>query len=360
MKNRPRILARSIASLFTAGSALALSNAASAADIYWDGITGGWDAVANWSTASGATTPDPVAVPGILDNAIFNITTANGNEVVGLNASQSALGLIFNNTGTTALEGGVANQALTLGTGGITVNALAGAATIGSAAAGQNVAVTLGGAQSWTNNSTSLLTVANGVTNGANLLTVTGSGNTSIAGIIGGAGGITKTGAGTLTLSGINTYTGANTISAGIVRATTSVQALGTGAATVVMSGGTLELANDTALNFARNTTVSANSTITSDRLTAGAGVTHTLGTLNIGAQTLTINKGTNVTSGTAGVTFGTTTLGGAATLSVDTGALLTLGAVNGTNLLTVTGAGNTTITGIVANAAGGITKTGA
>ena len=50
-----------------------------AADIYWDGGNGTWADVANWSTVSGATTPDPLAVPGASDTAIFNTTSGGTN-----------------------------------------------------------------------------------------------------------------------------------------------------------------------------------------------------------------------------------------------------------------------------------------
>src|SRR5688572_12115931 len=201
-----RILTQSIAVIATS---TALSPATFAASLYWDGLAaGGCNTPANWSTDPAATTPDPAASPVAADLAFFNISTVNGAEVVALNANQAALGLVFNNTGTTALQGGGTNRVLTLGASGLLLNAGAGAVTIGGAT-GQNVALTLGAAQTWTNDSASLLTVTNGVTNGANLLTVGGTGNTTVAGIIGaGAGGITKNGNGILTLSGANTYTG--------------------------------------------------------------------------------------------------------------------------------------------------------
>ena len=108
----------------------------------------------------------------------------------------------------------------------------------------------MGAAQPRTNNSTSLLSVVNNVANGGFLLTSTdtGTGGTTISGIISGTGGLTKSGTSTLTLSGVNTFTGTTNVSAGIVRATTSTAALGAGALT--LSGGTLQLANDTGLNY--------------------------------------------------------------------------------------------------------------
>ena len=196
------------------------------------------------------------------------------------------------------------------------------------------------------------VTVANGgsITGTSGVLTSTGTfemQSGTVSAILGGSGiALNKTTAGTVTLSGANTYTGVNTVSAGILRATTSAQALGTGAATVSLAGGTLQLANGTGLNFARNTTVTTTgSTITSDRLTSGAGLTHTLGTLAIGAQTLNISAGSNVNSGTAGVTFGTTTLSAnEATFDVGSDANLTLGAVGGAFSMVKQGTGTLTL----------------
>ena len=158
------------------------------------------------------------------------------------------------------------------------------------------------------------------------------------------SGSLTKAGAGTLALSGNNLSTGGMTVSAGTLRAITSTGALGAG--TLTLSGGNLELANDTGVNFARNTTVSANTTVTSDRLTSGAGVTHTLGTLSIGANSLQLSSGSNATSGTRGLTFGATTLTGAATLNTDANTNLTVGAIGGNFNLTKSGSGTLTMTG--------------
>ena len=71
-------------------------------------------------------------------------------------------------------------------------------------------------------------------------------------------------------------------------------------------SGAVLQLATDTSVN-AYNLTMGSNrfNTIVSDKATAStAGIVHALGTLSIGASTLTINKGTSATGTTAGVSF--------------------------------------------------------
>jgi autotransporter-associated beta strand protein len=316
-----------------------LPGPARGATLYWDnsGVGGAapvdgsgiWDTTATnlWSdltsnVAWSSATPD---------NAIFGFGGAGG--VISLGESITVGTLTFNATsGGTYTISPTAAQTLTIN-GGISANETAAitANTI------------LGGAQTWTTAVTKTLTVGGNVNNGGNLLTLNGAGNTTITGIIGaGAGGVTQSGVGTVTLSGVNTYSGTTTVSSGILRATTSASALGAG--TLALSGGDLQLANDTGLAFNRNTTVSGNATITSDRVTpANPGVTHTLGTLSIGANTLSIVRGANATTGTGGVTVGAVTLTGGATFDVQSNALLTTGAISGANAVTKTGAGQLT-----------------
>ncbi len=156
-------------------------------------------------------------------------------------------------------------------------------------------------------------------------LTVNNTGTTAMTGVLSNTAGLTKAGAGLLTLSGNSTYTGTTTLSAGTLRATTNATALGAGS--LSLGAGTLELVDDTGLNFGRNTTLSANSTIVSDRLTSGATVANTLGTLSIGTRTLNVNAGSNVT-GTATTTFLATTVTGNPIFGVGAGSQLVLGAL--------------------------------
>lgn len=174
-------------------------------------------------------------------------------------------------------------------------------------------------------------------------------------------GSLTKVGTGTLTLSGSNAFGGGLRINQGTVEAQSSVHALGSG--TVRLAGGNLALAGDTGLDFGRSTLISQSGTIMSSRLTAGSGATHTLGALSIGAQTLTLGRGANVTSGTAGLGFGAVSLTGNATFSAEAGTLLTLASVANPSgagrSFTVTGAGDTAITGPITTGTGRLTKSG-
>jgi hypothetical protein len=65
---------------------------------------------------------------------------------------------------------------------------------------------------------------------------------------------------------------------------------------------------------------------IVADRVTSGVGVTQTLGTLSIGAYTLTIDRGSNDTSA-GGITFSSTSAltGNAAITTTTSGVLTTL-----------------------------------
>ncbi len=293
-----------------AGSLQVFVAAATPTTAYWSGAANAnWNyldinnAATNWRT-SATSGLDTNALPGAVTDVFFYSTTpAAGNLSTTLGQNFLINSLTFTADSTSAVS--IIGNSLTLnGTSGITMNSAAGAVTIGS-----NVA--LGANQIWTNNSTG---------NGLTL-----NGNVSGVGF-----SLTKAGAGTLTLTGTNTYSGGTTLSAGMLVAGSS-QALGLAANTLTLNSGTLDLASNTSTT-AKNTTVTGNVTINSNLATSGAGITHTLGTLTIGAQTLNIARGANVASGTAGVTFGATSIGtGGTTFNAATGTLLTItGVISG------------------------------
>jgi autotransporter-associated beta strand protein/T5SS/PEP-CTERM-associated repeat protein len=339
---------------------------------------------ANGSTFNIAGSADNITLAGVIDGTgAFAKSGAGTLTLSGTNTYSGATSTL--NAGTLALASNSAIPlASTLVLNGGTLTASGAARTVGSAVT-LAANSTVGGAQdlSFTGTFTNsggnrTLTASNtGLTTFGNLylsesttartLTLSTSGNAAITGVIANsassgasASSLTKSGVGTLTLSGANTFTGTATVSAGTLRATTSAAALGAG--TLTVSGtGALELANDTGLAFGRNTTVSANTPFTSDRLTPGAGVTHTLGTLAIGAQTLALSAGANVTSGTSGLSFtGTATLSGAPTFTANAGTLLTFAAVTGTNRnVTFNGAGDIAVAGALTTGTGTLAKSG-
>jgi autotransporter-associated beta strand protein len=206
---------------------------ANAASAWWDN-TGGvtlndWGSIANWSTTvAGGTNPASIPGTATADLATFSITGQLGIvQTVNLNAARSLGELSFTNTAAISLLGGSGNQTLTLA--GITAVGITksgtGAVTIGSATAGQQVALALSANQSFTNNNnTGAINILNGVASStavARTLTLNGTSTAAntISGTIAnnGAGimSLIKAGAGTWVLSGANTYTGVTTVSLG-------------------------------------------------------------------------------------------------------------------------------------------------
>ncbi|MCE9614235.1 MAG: autotransporter-associated beta strand repeat-containing protein [Lentisphaerae bacterium] len=182
-------------------------------------------------------------------------------------------------------------------------------------------------------NADSMLTLQNAINLGTAARAIQVSANVAeLTGVLsGGTGGsLSKTGTGTLWLhpSADNTYSGGTITSGGIVKAG-HPGALGTGL--VTLNGGTLQLATDTPATTTNSIAVAVSSTILTDRETSGEGLTQELGALSIGAVTLIVTPGTNVTSGTAGLAFRSTALIGAGPVfNVTSNANLTLGVLSG------------------------------
>ncbi|MFA4916765.1 MAG: autotransporter-associated beta strand repeat-containing protein, partial [Syntrophales bacterium] len=152
-----------------------------------------------------------------------------------------------------------------------------------------------------------------------------------------GAYGIIKAGTGTLVLSGANTYTGLTTLTAGILTIQNNT-ALGTPAGVTTVATGAMLQIDGSGLSIAEplNTLIGTG--------VGGAGALRNLANSNTWTGAITLGAG-------------------GATITCASGLLILTGGITGTGLaLTITGAGNTTIStnGINTSTAGTLTKTGA
>ena len=314
-------------------SAFVSLSSAHATAYYWNTTgTNTWSTGANWSDTSttGGTTG---VVPGAGDTAFFNQSSVSGTETVQVGGAIGVAGITFANTAPTTLQSDSATtRVLTLGTGGITVNSGAGAATV--SLTGFVVNISLSGSQSWTNNSSSLLAVKGAITNASTTTPValtfdgSGSGGTSLNGVISNNTATTKvvinTTGGATTFTNSNTFTGGFILTAGTAVDTV---ATGLGGGTLTLNGGTLDLETGAGVSInAYSTTVAGNVTIKSGVASGSTGVSHLFGNLSLGAGTLTADKGSNVTSGQR-VQFKVTTLTGNTTVDSENNTLFVLGA---------------------------------
>ncbi len=221
-----------------------------------------------------------------------------------------------------------------------------------------------GGAGALVNSSSTAASYSGVVTIGTGGASIGGSGNITLSSALANtANTLTKAGSNQLTLTTNSSRTGSAIVTGGTLRLLTTT-ALGTNAVGLTLNGGNLALANNSSTTFgAYSTTISAATVITADRTTSSAtGVTHTLGALFIGGQTLTVNRGSLITgSGTGGLSFGAVTLtADGATFSPSASTRLTLASVAGAGLsFAVAGAGDTVVTGAVAITTGTLSKSG-
>jgi len=309
--------------LLVAVSCLLLVGRAQAASLTWDATTattGADDGAGTWLTANrwwdglgnvswNSVTPDDA----IIGNGGTGGTITTGTLTAGtltINAFSGSYTISNTVASTFTLNGG------------LTMNSGAGNVTLGNG----SLAVAIGGAQTWTNNSSSLFTEGGALSLGANQLTVDGTGNLTVSGLISGSGGsIVKNGTGTLTLSlGTSTFTGGTVLTSGtLVIATPSTGGpppisgpLGTGSLTV--NGGTFRWSQG---NNTLGNAINIGGSATFDIANGGTSATVTLsGPVTIGSTpTLTFTNSGAGTSSSANYTIsGLTTLNSNVTLNIN------------------------------------------
>jgi fibronectin-binding autotransporter adhesin len=173
------------------------------------------------------------------------------------------------------------------------------------------------------------MTFSGAISNGTGLI-FTGASNNTVSGVVSAAGTVAKTGSGTLFLDGANTYTGATTISNGVVQLGNAAGLGATNGGTTVVSGATLDLNGQTVGNEALSlagTGVGGNGALINSSASAAS---------LSGAITLT---GNTVIGTTSGMTL-TGVMGGGFSLTKTGAATLTLDAVNTYSGGTVVNAG--------------------
>ena len=256
---------------------------------------------ANLGTGTVALNGGSLSVTGAttIDNAI----DLNADSTITNSAAVTLSGALSGTSALTKAGSGTLTLSNSGNSGNFSGTTTVGAGTLSVAADGNlgSGAVTLNGG---TLGLTGTGSIDNAITLGSSGGTVDASGTATLSGTISGTGTLTKTGGSALTLSGTNSYTGATTVSTGVLIAGSNGALGSTDGGTTVASGATLRLLGG--LTIAENFTIS------------GIGVSAGIGAIKV-------NDDAN---GRA------TTLTGTIALAADAA----IGAYNGTDSLTVSG----------------------
>jgi MYXO-CTERM domain-containing protein len=278
---------------------------------YWNTTTGLWNTAGNWnSAADGSGTTGAPANSQTDNSAVFSV--ANGNTTAQLSTARSIQGITFNNTGTTAINtDGAANRVLTLGGGGLTLNAGAGAVSFGTTTNNQRVTFTLGEDQTWTNNSSNALgfNTNNTISTNGKILTLDGTGAFGFAsnGIrLAGTGSTIKNGNGGLFIAS-NTQSGDFTLNSGGVSVQNNTNAFGTGVlkingGSISSTGGNRTFGNSA---YELNGTVLLSGGTDTQSLTFGTGAVSLFANSTINVSTITANMNTAISGDGFGLTKG-------------------------------------------------------
>ena len=234
---------------------LAASNApAQNTDGTWNAnLAGNWSDTTKWSVG---TVADGIGYSAFLSDVINadRIITLDTVRTIGnIYAQDASNNYSISGANTLTLDVGSGQSILNVTTSGRTLNINTpvtvndGISKIGAGAVSITGAVTLGAAQTWTNNSAGALTKTNAslIDNDGHQLTFDGSGGFNLGtinngtAVLTGSGALVKNGSGRLNIGGVNSgFTGTVAINGGVLQAHNNAGVLGVG--NVALNGGVL------------------------------------------------------------------------------------------------------------------------
>jgi fibronectin-binding autotransporter adhesin len=334
----------------------AVAGSAQAQTTTWTGVDSSWNNPGNWSAGvpgSGAPLPNGIArFSGTATNTTATLGGGTSNVLTGLEFANSAAAYTLTNGTLAFANNGFIDLLSSAGTNTQTI-----AMTVQFDGNG-NLVNSVAGA---TLNLAAVSTTAGGT------LTVDTTGTTGISGVVGG-GALFKDGTGTLTLSGSNTYTGATTISGGVLSVATlangglnsNIGASSNAAGNLVLDGGTLRytgagsVSTDRAFTLnAGGGTIEVSASATTTLVISGSGIgAGRLTKAGIGILTLT---GTNIYTGGTTVSAGTLRIGNGVISGSVTGNILNNAILQFNNPSTTSFSGDITGTGTLNHLATGI-----
>lgn len=333
------------------------SQSTHAANDTWSGaISGDWINALNWGTdAPGATTGTTNADVATFNSGSTNtsVTIDSGRNIKSITFDTSAASYTFGGSTLNLTSAGIISLTAAVADGTVeTFNAalsLAGNYAINNLSTSGTARFVVAG--NITNTATSTLTI--GAVGGTGVNTFSGviSDGTGVMSLLIGSGVSSGTGTGFVELTGANTYSGVTKVN--LVSGTFTTSGTNSSAGTTHISHGILNLNNASNGGLASGTLTMEAGTLTAGFDGAGIlsnAISQTNSSTIAGSRNITFNG--DYTNASSGRTLTNSLTAGAVTLN----GKLNLGSTisSGSNL-TLTGAGNTVVNGVVQDYSGGV-----